>query len=92
MNNKEIKEVLAGIMAIAELLAVEFKDGVQASDIADIIIKIQGNEELKAKLISAYNDIDKVPSELKAMTVAESVDLLAFIIPQIVSLISAIKK
>lgn len=92
MNNKEVKEVLVGILAIAELLAVEFKDGVQASDFADIVAKIMGNEELKAKLLSAYNDIDKVPSELKSMSVAEAVDLVAFAIPQLVSLAGAIKK
>jgi hypothetical protein len=92
MNNKELKEVLVGILAIAELLAVEFKDGVQASDVADIIAKIMGNDELKAKLLAAYNDIDKVPSELKSLSVAEAVDLVAFAIPQVISLAGAIKK
>jgi len=86
------KDVLVGLLAIAGLLAEEFKDGVQASDIADIIVKIQANEELKKKIILAYNEIDKVPSDLKAITLAEGLEIVAFAIPEIVKLVGAIKK
>jgi hypothetical protein len=92
MGNKEVKDVLVGILAIAELLAVEFKDGVQVSDFADIMVKISANEDLKAKLLAAYNEIDKVPSELKSLSLADGVDLVSFSVPQLVSLIGAIKK
>lgn len=92
MNNKEAKEALVGFIAVAALLAEEFKDGVQASDVADILLKIQGNEELKKKLVEAYNGIDKVPSELSQMGLAEVLDLLSGSIPELFKLISAIKK
>lgn len=92
MNNKEVKDLLGAIMAIAELLAVEFKDGVQASDFAEIVAKISANDELKQKLLAAYNDIDKVPGEIKDLSVAEAVDLVAVAIPQVISLAKAIKK
>ena len=89
---QDIKDVLVGLLAISALLAEEFKDGVQASDIADIIVKIQGNEELKQKIILAYNEIDKVPSDLKSLTLAEGLEIVAFAIPEIVKLVGAIKK
>lgn len=92
MSNKETKEVLIGLLAIAELLAVEFKDGIQAGDFASIAEKISSNEELKAKLVAAYADIEKVPSEIKGLTIAEGVDLIAAAMPGIVSLVGAIKK
>jgi hypothetical protein len=92
MSNTETKEALVGLLAITELLASEFKDGVQVADFADIALKIQGNEELKKKLMEAYNGIDKVPSEVKELSVAEAIDLVAFAIPQLMNLIGAIKK
>jgi hypothetical protein len=92
MKNQELKEALVGFMALAVILAEEFKDGVQASDIADIIVKIQGNEELKAKLVAAYNGIDKVPSEIGVVGLPEGIDLLIAVIPEFTKLIAAIKK
>ena len=88
----ETKEALVGLLAITELLAVEFKDGVQASDVADIILKITANDDLKKKLLDAYNGADKVPSELKDMDLAEAVELLTFATPKILDVIKALKK
>lgn len=89
---KETKEALVGLLSITELLAVQFKDGVQASDVADIILKITANEELKKKLLDAYNDADKVPSEMKDMELAEAIELITFAAPKILDLVKAIKK
>jgi hypothetical protein len=92
MNNKELKEVLGGLISIAGLLAEEFKDGVQATDFLQIVTKIQANEALKAKLLEAYNGIDQVPSEVKDLSVAETVDIMAHIGPELFKLIAAVKK
>jgi hypothetical protein len=88
----ETKEALVGLLAITELLASEFKDGVQAADVADIILKITANDDLKKKLLDAYNGIDKVPAEVKDMDIAEAVELLTFATPKILDVIKAIKK
>ena len=91
MEAKETKEALKGLIKLAALLAVEFKDGVQAADVAPILAKMQ-DPAIQEALKAAYNDIDKVPSELKEASVAEYLDLVASIIPEVVDLIKAIKK
>lgn len=92
MGNKETKDALIGLLSIAELLAIQFKDGVQATDVAEIILKIQADEELKAKLMEAYNGIDAVPSELKDLSVSEGIEMMALALPKLMAIVSAIKK
>lgn len=88
---KETKEAIIGFISLAALLASVFKDGVQASDIAVIIAKIQGSPELQAKLIEAYNGIDQVPSEMGDIDLSEGVELVIAILPEIKNLMAAIK-
>jgi hypothetical protein len=91
-SNKETKETLIGILTLARLLAEEFKDGAQVTDVAVVLAKISASEELKTKMLEAYNGIENVPSEVRDLTVYESLDLLATAIPEFVSLVGAIKK
>lgn len=88
---KETKELVIAFLEIASLLAVEFKDGIQANDFADLYSKISSNEDLKSKLIAAYNDIDKIPAEIKDLTIPESLDLLMAAAPELIGLFKAIK-
>ena len=88
---KETKEVVVAAVSLAAVLAAAFKDGVQAEDFAVVFAKIQGDEALKAKLLDAYNGADKVPSEAKDLSLAESLEILVAVIPEIKKLIEAVR-
>jgi hypothetical protein len=88
---KETLEAVKAFMKIAVLAAENFKDGVQASDLAPIIAKLQ-DPVFAACLFDAYNGIDKVPAEMKEVTAEEALQAIAMCIPEIVDLIKAIKK
>jgi len=85
------KEMLAALIEVIVLLAKDFKDGVQASDFADIAAKIMANEELKKQLMDVYNNIDKVKTDFSAMKLADGISLVAYIIPKLVEAIAAVK-
>lgn len=87
---KETKEVMVAFLKIAALLAVNFKDGVQAGDMVTIFQKIASDDVLKEALQNAYADIEKVPSEVKDLQVAEVIELLACALPELKDLIKAI--
>lgn len=89
---KETKEVAVGLVALLSVLAEAFKDGVQAGDFVTIVAKIQGDAELSAKLLAAYNDVDLVKDEVKEVSAEEVLEVLAAIVPEIKKLLLAIKK
>lgn len=91
MEQKELKEALKGMLKLTAVLAHEFKDGVQVADIAPILAKLQ-EEPLKSELIAAYNDIDKVPSEVKELTAIDVLALMAEITPELLGVLKAIQK
>jgi len=72
---EQLKEVQVALNEIILLIATIMKDGLQASDAIVIYEKLKANPELSAKLISAYNDIEKVPVELKDIDFLEGIEL-----------------
>ena len=88
---KETKEALVGFIKLAAMLATEFKDGVQATDIAPIIVKMQ-SEPLKSALLDAYNGIEEVPSELRDVSLVEAMTLIPGLIDALGDLVQAVKK
>lgn len=91
-GTKETKEMLIGFLKLAALLAESFKDGVQAADALVVIQKIQSDEALKAALVEAYNGIDKIPAEMKDLSTAEAIELIAAALPEIAALVKVISK
>lgn len=87
---KNTKEVMIAFLKISVLLAESFKDGIQASDFIQIANKIYQSEELKKALFDAYNDIEKLPAEIKDIKAGEAVELLAAATPELANLIKAI--
>lgn len=85
------KELLAGLLQIIVLMVKDFKDGVQASDFADIAAKIMANEELKKELMDVYNNIDKVKTDVSQMKLADGLNILGFAIPKLIEAVTAIK-
>lgn len=90
MENKEFKEALVGFMELAIVIAKVSKDGVQVSDIGQLIDLIK-KPEVAEKLIAAYNGIDKVPSELKEFGYKDAFELLPLVAPKVAELVQVIK-
>ena len=72
---KETKELLTGVNEIAVRLIKIFKDGVQLSDVGQLIILAQTDEALKAAVKAAGDAVQKVPEELQDLTVLEGIEL-----------------
>lgn len=89
---KNTKELAIALVAIAALLAENFKDGVQVADLGAIFAKISADEVLKAKLVEAYADIELVKEETKEVSAAEVLEVVAALVPEIQALLVAIKK
>ena len=89
---KETKEALVGMLKVAQMLAVVFKDGVQAQDFAVIMTKIMADEALKQAMVEAYNGVDKVGAEMKDLSLAEAFELLQAGMPEVLKLVEALKK
>jgi hypothetical protein len=89
---RNTKEAVVGFIAIAALLADAFKDGVQMADAMTIWAKVQANHELLAKITSAYQEIEQIPSEVKEVTAEEVLDIVAAILPELKNLLLAVKK
>lgn len=89
---KEVKEVVVAMLELSVLLADAFKDGVQASDVLEVFEKIKADPDLSAKLLAAYNDASKVPSEVKSLDLAGGIELLAAVGPEVMKLVKALSK
>lgn len=87
---KETKELMVAFLKIAALLAVNFKDGVSAGDMVTIFQKIASDDELKSALQAAYSDVEKLPSEVKDLQIAEVVELLVCALPEVQALIKSL--
>ena len=88
---KETKECLLGLLKITSLMALAFKDGIQAQDITVVLTKIIEDEKLKEALMLAYNGIDKVPSEVKDISLVEGLELITAAIPELLKIVSNMK-
>jgi hypothetical protein len=89
---KETKEAVVGLIEIAALLGKVFKDGVQATDALEVWSAISADEELKAKLVAAYNEADQIPAEVKDLSVMEGIELLTACAPGVVKIAQALGK
>jgi hypothetical protein len=88
---KETKEALVGFIKLSAMLASEFKDGAQATDLAPILMKMQ-SEPLKSALLEAYNGIEEVPSELKDVSIFEAMSLVPELLEALSELVGAMRK
>ena len=88
---KEGVEALKGLLALTAVLAEHFKDGVQATDLAPVLAKLQ-SEPLKTMLVEAYNGADKVPQELQNVETMDILMILPQIVPDLIKLMEALKK
>lgn len=90
---KETKEAIVGVLVLGAIVAKELKNGFQfPADLVQMFAAIQADEAKKAKLEAAVAAIEKVPAELKDLSVSESIELASAIISELPALIEALKK
>ena len=73
---KETTEVIAALGAIAPAIVKTMKDGVQVTDAVTIYEQIVRNEEVKAKIMAAIENIQAVPEEVKDLQIIEVAELV----------------
>ena len=73
---KETTEVIAALGAIAPAIVKTMKDGVQVADAVTIYEQIIRNEEVKAKIMAAIENIQAIPEEVKDLQTVEIAELV----------------
>jgi hypothetical protein len=89
---KETKELVIALNEVLILLADKLKDGVQAKDAVEVFEKLKNDAEFAAKLLAAYNDVEKVSAELKDINLVEGIELVKIQVEYLPKLVDAIKK
>lgn len=88
---KETQEMILALLKITKILAVQFKDGIQATDALEIIKKVM-TPELEKLIVEAYNGMDQITEEVKDVSLAEALDLIKIIAPEVMAIIGEVSK
>jgi hypothetical protein len=86
------KQVLDAFFDLLIVMIPKFHDGVQAQDFFEIAAKITSDQELQAKIVKAYNDVELVPKEVGDLQVSEILELISFIVAKAPALLAALRK
>ena len=90
---KESQELLVAANEIAICLIGRLKDGLQVGeDVAAIILKLQADQEFKAKMDAGFSGLGDLKAELNDLSVSEIIDLASKQIQYIPKLLEAAKK
>lgn len=88
---KETKELLKGLLDVVKVSAELFKDGVQVQDLIDGYTKLNGDPVKKAELEAALANVSAVPAELKAISLADGLELVILLVQELPGLLEAFK-
>lgn len=88
---KETQEVVIALLKIAKILAVQFHDGIQATDALEIIKKCM-TPELEKLIVDAYNGMDQITEEVKDISLSEALDLIKVIAPEVMAIVGEVAK
>jgi hypothetical protein len=86
------KQALEAFLDLLIIMIPKFHDGVQVQDFVELASKIMADEELKAKMIKAYNDIELVPKEMSDLEVAEILDLISLVVAKAPAILAALRR
>lgn len=89
---KETKELVIGVNELAVELVKHLKDGVQVTDALAILDTLKTNEDFKAKLAAAYENVQAVPAEVKDISLVEGMELVMAQAAYLPKIIEAAKK
>lgn len=73
---KETKEAIIGFNEVSLVMVKILKDGVQFEDALAFYNKVLKNDELKVKIIAAYENYQAIPVEVKDIDMGEGLELL----------------
>jgi len=77
LGTKETKEALVALLAISKFVASRMKDGVGADDGFALIQKLTTDTAFKALIDKAVENYKLIPAEVKDLSFAEALELLA---------------
>jgi cytochrome c556 len=88
----ETKEALTGILELSLVMVSQFKDGIQATDLAELWAKWQTDEKFKEAMQKAFDGVKKVPAELKDIDLTEGVNLAMLTVGYVPKFVAAFSK
>lgn len=89
---KETKEMMIGANEVSLFMCEKLKDGVQFSDGVDFYNKITQDEIFKQKMVDAYDNFQKIPTEIEDADGGEGIELAVVQINYIPRYIECFKK
>lgn len=88
---KETKELAIAVIHLGFYVAKLLKDGFQVDDVGAFVNKLSTDEEFKAILAAAYQDVHLVQNEVKDITLVEALELAMAITPAVLKEFDALK-
>lgn len=85
---KEIKDVLKAVLALSAFIIERAKDGLGVDDALALVAKLQSDAAFASEMKLAFDEIGKVPQELSSLTLAESLDIIVAVVPDVMNLVS----
>ena len=85
---KDTKEAILAMVILGKFVAERLKDGAQLDDALALGTKLIGDAEFKEKVMAGINGIDKVPAEIKDLSMVDALEL-AQVLPEILAALKA---
>lgn len=89
---KETKEAVEAVLAISKFVAARAKDGVGADDGIALVQKLLTDEEFKKVLEAGVEGAKQIPSEVKDLSLTESVELIVMGGKAVVEIVGELRK
>lgn len=89
---QETKQAIVGLMALAQILGKELKDGFQVDDLTKIVGAVLADPVKKEKLAVAVENIQKAPAEIADLQLGEALELAIVVVQELPALLEALKK
>lgn len=89
---KETKELIIGVLEIGVLMIERFGDGVNLGDLLAIMNKLVFDKDFKGKISNAFDGVDKVQLEIKDLSKEEIAELVVMLLPELMSILTKLKK
>lgn len=89
---KEVKEAVVALNELTIFVAGRVKDGVGVDDAMALVSKLMTDEAFKAKIAAALESAEKIPAELKDISLQEGIELAGLQMGYLPQLVEAFKK
>lgn len=89
---QESKDLLVAVNEVSIHLVKLMKDGVQLEDAAALMALVVADGDLKLKLFAAYENAQKIPAEMKDLSLQEGLELAGIQVSYVPRLVEAFKK